>query len=740
MHRIWTNIDNFTYSKSSNKNNNVKSLQFNEKDIIPYPIKSSKNIIPRDINLQKIFTNMLISSHELFLNYSSLISDINEENHSRKKIFKKIREYFISNLIEYKIYFKTILLFDIISIQNEKTKLLNSIEEITLGALMLSIKFNYDENKMFSMKKFLKFYGEANYTLNDIIEIERKTLKIINYYLNYTTPMCFLEFFMLNGIIYNTDNLKENEYHKIYSKLENILEKIMEESNKYLKYNFFYLACSVVSFCRQNYHLEKWPSSLKKVFSVEFCFFKNEYNAYFSLKEKEITQQIKENNYKNIYDNRNYNYYPQKDIIIHGDHNVVMLDLKSLNNSNNIKYVNNDIGQDEKGLKNNNFNIYKKNNYKTINQYNNNIININISNVSLNNIYSAKTIKNLKSNRFHYTTNNNTISEYYNKNNNKKGFTLYDGVYRKSISKSKYKNRYKNKNESRLKLSKNLEEIKEVKEFIELKPYVSPLKRKRKHYYVNKLVNNERININNNENKNIRNINIILKTEQNSDNEEINKTYKRKDYTFNQNNILTKEIINNNEYNNKFYISENKNISENNKKYLNLYQENKNNNIDQKEEEQNSNEGSNFNIDEKIVSDRGLINNKNIYSYGENCININIKKIKDGYDSNDIRKINIIDESCKSQNSTNFKCESSRIGQSYIKNKNRVNGLFYTGNKEKNINKNDINVKRNLGYTKADYKEKERIKNKKYKNENKIKYNDLIKYKLAMTYSINKRK
>ena len=211
MHRTWTNNDKFKYANSIHKYSNTKTKTFliSEKYLNPCPIKSSKSIIPKDLNLELIFTTMLKSSYDLNIMYSNLTSTVNIDIFSRKRIFRRIREYFISNLIEYKIYFKTILLFDIISIENERIKLLNNFEEIALGALMLSIKFNYDENKMFSMKKFLKFYGEQNYTLNDIIEIERKTLKIVHYFLNYTTPMCFLEFFILNGIIYNVDNLSQ---------------------------------------------------------------------------------------------------------------------------------------------------------------------------------------------------------------------------------------------------------------------------------------------------------------------------------------------------------------------------------------------------------------------------------------------------------------------------------------------------------------------------------------------------
>jgi len=784
MHRILTNNDNFRYSKSIHNKFKTKSFQFDDISIIPYPIKPCNNIIPKDINLQKIFTVMLTSSYNLSINYSNLLNNINIENNERKKIFKKIREYFISNLIEYKIYFKTIVLFDIISIENQNKKLLNSIEEIALGALMLSIKFNYDENKMFSMKKFLKLYGEHTYTLNNIIDIERKALKTINYFLNYTTPMCFLEFFMLNGIIYNVDKLGENNYHKIYKKTENVLEKIMEESNNYLKYNFFYLACSVVSYCRQCFHLDQWPFSLKKVFSIDYTYFQNEYKAYFGIKEREREREIEReiekekekekekeiktiNNKSNIYNYSTYNCHNNKDIIINGNNNVVLLNLKTLNNNNS----NSNIDDGIKYYKNN-YNIYKKNNFKTINHYNNNIINININNVSLNNIYSTNAKKKFNSNRFHYNSDNNTINECFSKNSIHKSYNLYEGgVYKKSISKVKYKNRYKNKNDSKYKLTKNLEEIKEIKDYMELKPYISPHKRKRKHYYVNKEVNLEPNNNNSIQNEDkikIENNNNIkyeynnnIETNEIENKEEIPKNYKRKHYTYNPNLIRNNQHYEN-ENNNILYdngndndndnnnINNNNNIGQRSQKYLNnINYENKDNYIEIKGQNSNANIINSSYTEERSENEIKYIRNysKKIYYYNENNNNnnpsdfINYGSNKD-INRNNINNINNINEE-KSGKYQNYKCQSSRIGQSINKNKRMANTLYIEDKKNNDINIRTEN-KRNYIYKNVDknIKEKEKINNnKKYKIENKIKYNDLIKHKLAISsYSINKRK
>ena len=394
MRRTWTSKDKFTYIKAIHKNNYslTKTLKLTASSLTPCPIKPTENIIPKDLNLQKIFTNMLKSSQDLSKIYFPLITkniylnkNLNSQisTFSRITILRKIREFFLYYNIDYKIYFKSILLFDIITIENEDKKLLYSSEEIALGALILSIKFNYDENKMFSMKKFLNLYGEEMYSLSKIIDIERNCLKTINYFLNFTTPMCFLEFFLLNGIIYNVDNVDKNDYASIYFEIENILQNVMEESNNYLKYNFFYLACSIVSYCRQKFNLEKWPKMLKNVFSVDFYFFQNEYNFFFEKKENET----KIYNKNRIYSHKTYNSNNNsKDIIINGNNNLVLLDLKGFNNNNNTSQ-----------RKNNYFNSYKRNYFKTIDHYNN-IINININNVSFNNIYNDSKIENNISN------------------------------------------------------------------------------------------------------------------------------------------------------------------------------------------------------------------------------------------------------------------------------------------------------------------------------------------------------
>ena len=203
--------------------------------------------------------------------------------------------------------------------------------------------------------------------------------------MNFNTPMCFLEFFLINGIIYNNDNIKHDNYNKIYYQLEKILENIMEESNNYLKFNFFHLACAIVSYARENFDLKKWPLPLKKIFGVEYINFEKEYNSLF----------IKNNEYNDT----NKNTENKKEIIIKGNNNTILLNFQDKDNNSNKKLTKSNTS---------NFNLYQKNSNELNSKYCNNIINININNYSIDNNINSYLYKrgiNLRNKFKSYNTN-----------------------------------------------------------------------------------------------------------------------------------------------------------------------------------------------------------------------------------------------------------------------------------------------------------------------------------------------
>jgi hypothetical protein len=92
-----------------------------------------------------------------------------------------------------------------------------------------------------------------------------------------------MEFLLINGIIFNTDLINNEESYKVYSSALNILEYIMIENNKYLKYHPFYISCSIVCLCRENSNLEIWPFILSHVFNIQFSNFKEVFEFISSL-------------------------------------------------------------------------------------------------------------------------------------------------------------------------------------------------------------------------------------------------------------------------------------------------------------------------------------------------------------------------------------------------------------------------------------------------------------------------
>ena len=414
-HRQIYSLKKPIYFKTYSKND--------ERLLEAYPIKPFQNIIPKDINLQKIFTIQRTSSQIINKRFSSLFNSTisNTNNTNRIKILNKVKEFILRYHLDYKIYYKMIILYDTLLIENEAKKLLTN-EDIALGALVLSVKFNYIENKMISMKKFLNLYDNKIYTLEKIIRIERICLYMSKYYLNYNTPMCFLEFFLINGIIFNTDSITKENYTKLYYKVENVLEKLMEESNNYLKYNFFHLSCSIVSYVRKKFELKKWPLPLKKIFGIDYINFEKEYNSIF----------IKDDKDNNSIDNK-------REIVIKGNNNTILLNFQDKENEKLSKSLSN-------------FNLYQKTSDNlNNNKYCNNIINININN---------------------YSIDNNNINSYLYK----KGFKLGKRFNGFSLTKNNLKYKFNSK----------LDKINELKDISPDKEYDTKINNN------NLLINNEK--------------------------------------------------------------------------------------------------------------------------------------------------------------------------------------------------------------------------------------------------------
>lgn len=238
------------------------------RQIIPCSVKPISCIIPRDINLKELYIQLFNSSFSLYNNKKIYCKLSPEQIIERKNVIESIKKFINVHRIKYKLLYNIIYMFDILICYSQKNNLILNLEKLGLGSSILTIKFTYEEYMMIPFNKFKTFYDDKNYTINQLQEIEINCLKLINYYLSFPTPLSFMELLLLNGVVFSTDNVKNEICQKIYNMLLLTLEKIMLISNEYIKYSPLYLSCSIVAYCRECFGIEKWPKVLSKVFDV----------------------------------------------------------------------------------------------------------------------------------------------------------------------------------------------------------------------------------------------------------------------------------------------------------------------------------------------------------------------------------------------------------------------------------------------------------------------------------------
>ena len=227
--------------------------------------------------------------------------------------------------MNFDIYIKTIYLYDLICIKKEyvesefkdKFKSTPNIL-IALTAFILIMKFNYVESKMTRLKKILEYFGDIDIHLKDIYEMEIFILKLIDYELSFQTPLSYLELLLINGIVFSEDYLQSDSSFNIYELAKESLENIMEKSNEYFKYDYFYLSCSIISFVRDKAKINKWPKALEFNFGTKFEEFYDVYKIFFQKNNEKV-----ENSKFTRSKERNF-------------HNSDIINIKNLKNINNI--------------------------------------------------------------------------------------------------------------------------------------------------------------------------------------------------------------------------------------------------------------------------------------------------------------------------------------------------------------------------------------------------------------------
>ena len=348
------NNNQFTLNKEKyNKYINIRAKNKEKFQIIEkcYSVKPYSYIVPKDIILKDIFQNSIKNyKNKVTSVYDNNICD--ENNINRKQILWRIKKFILDKRISNDIYIKTIYLYDLLLFkkENEGIKIKNKFAKfrtapnilIALIALILILKFFYVENKMIRIKKLLEYFDDFDFTLKDLYEMEIISLKLIDYDLNLQTPYSFLEIFLINGIVFNDDYLQSDDNFKIYDFAKEILENIMEVSNKYFKYNYFYLCCSIISFVRDKIKINKWPKALEINFGIKFEEFNEVYKIFFKKgNEKNESNIINKNNERNFYNSDIINIQNLKSI-----NNIINV-LKIMKSADKIKKVKEKINKND---------------------------------------------------------------------------------------------------------------------------------------------------------------------------------------------------------------------------------------------------------------------------------------------------------------------------------------------------------------------------------------------------------
>ena len=257
-----TNIaNNNIYQRNNSNSINQKNTQ------LTYSLKPKRYNIPKDVVPYKIFKNLIsISKH----NFPSMPKTVNlrlSELDNRSKIVYQIKNFVEKHNLNITSYFFSVYLMD----QLLAKKINLTIDKLGFGSILLTTKFIEIDGKLPSIQSYIKYILNRRITSKEIIEIENECLKKLNHNLTLPQPINFLNIFLLNGIVFNTDendNKKKNITSAIYLKPYDILSELISLNADYLKYNPLDLACACVAFARESYKLSKWHFVFEKIFNI----------------------------------------------------------------------------------------------------------------------------------------------------------------------------------------------------------------------------------------------------------------------------------------------------------------------------------------------------------------------------------------------------------------------------------------------------------------------------------------
>ena len=119
--------NNHIYNKDKLDPSELKGKEIQK---VPCAVKPVSCIIPRDLNLKRIFIQLFDSSFLLYDNNNIYTSLSQEQLLNRKNIIESIKKFIITHKIKYKLLYYVIYLFDILVSYNNKSKLISNLENL----------------------------------------------------------------------------------------------------------------------------------------------------------------------------------------------------------------------------------------------------------------------------------------------------------------------------------------------------------------------------------------------------------------------------------------------------------------------------------------------------------------------------------------------------------------------------------------------------------------------------------
>lgn len=229
--------------------------------------KSVKNII-NEIRITDVFKIIL---QDCAYQAKDLPIHLQSDMLNRKLLIEKMQKVIVKYNYAQSSFHYAIYLMDIIY-QKGKSKL--SLEEIAIGSLFLSIKFNEDFLPISSLKTLTNLFEPYLYYSNDHLrKIEIGCLKVMNYDISIVTPYIALELILLRGVVFSSDKTNYDSVKTLKSTIatesRKQLEHFIRKTFLYSKYNPFLLTISIVCLIREKTGLNHWNEMFAMLYNIQ---------------------------------------------------------------------------------------------------------------------------------------------------------------------------------------------------------------------------------------------------------------------------------------------------------------------------------------------------------------------------------------------------------------------------------------------------------------------------------------